>query len=224
MVILKTIPKLTEYTDYAELVQPPMFSYGFFLPQTLFIFIICIVYSILPKSELVTLFGLVYFVIGSFVYKYQLLYAMDHRQHSTGRAWSIICNRVIVGLVFFQLIMAGQLALLTAIKRSLLMVPLLIGTIWFGYFYRRTFSPLMSFIALRSLKGDDDGEPIVLGESRYANDTDHSGPVVDESTETGLRYINPSLILALEGVWLTSRRPNGSGRDASREEEEEENV
>ena len=78
----------------------------------------------------------------------------------------------------------------------------------------------MSFIALRSLKGDDDAEPIVLGESRYANDTDHGGPVVDESTETGLRYINPSLILPLEDVWVSKRRSNGNGHDASREEEE----
>ena len=197
-----------------------MFSYGFFLPQTLFIFIICIVYSILPKSELVTIFGLIYFIIGSFVYKYQLLYAMDHRQHSTGRAWSIICNRVIVGLVVFQLIMAGQLALLTAIKRSLLVVPLLIGTIWFGYFYRGTYNPLMSFIALRSLKGDDDAEPIVLGESRYANDTDNGGAVVDESTETGLRYINPSLILLLEDAWVSKRQSRGSAHDANRGGEE----
>ena len=199
-------------SDYAELVQPPVFSYGFYLPQTILIFIICIVYSVLPTGELVTLFGLIYFVIGFFVYKYQLLYAMDHRQHSTGRAWTIICNRILVGLLVFQLAMLGQLALLTAIKRSIILLPLLIGTVWFFYFFRKTHEPLMKYIALRSL--DEDGvERISLGESRYDTET-AAGRLVDDSSETGLRYINPSLIIPLEEVWLTKR--NANGRDPSR--------
>ncbi|MCJ1319438.1 hypothetical protein MMC15_004774 [Xylographa vitiligo] len=205
--------------DYAELVQPPMFSYGFFLPQTLFIFIVCIVYSILPKGELVTLFGLIYFIIGSFIYKYQLLYAMDHRKHSTGRAWSIICHRVIVGLLVFQLAMAGQLALLTAIKRSLLVVPLLAGTIWFGYFYSRSYDPLMKFIALRSLHRDDDAEVISLSQSRFDNDTEE-GRVVDTSERTGLRFINPSLIAPLEDVWVSKNSVNGTHHTSNGGEED----
>jgi len=185
-----------------------MFSYGFFLPQTLFIFIICIVYSILPRSELVTLFGLIYFIFGSFIYKYQLLYAMDHRQHSTGRAWSIICHRIIVGLFVFQLAMACELAFKIAIRRSLLILPLLIGTVWFGYFYRRTYNPLMKYIALRSLHREDDGDTIPLSESRDAFDT-NGGAAVDESEETGRRFINPSLIVPLEHVWLAKKHSNG---------------
>lgn len=178
--------------DYAELVQPPIFSYGFYLPQTILIFIICTVYSVLPGSWMVLFFGLIYFVLGSFIYKYQLLYAMDHRQHSTGRAWPIICNRVVLGLVVFQLAIAGDLALKTAIKRSILIIPLLSGTIWFSYYFRKTYEPLMTFIALRSIdrKGHFDGTG--RGESRYASETDH-GRTVDEEEETGLRFINPSL-------------------------------
>ncbi|MCJ1474664.1 hypothetical protein MMC13_003324 [Lambiella insularis] len=200
--------------DYAELVQPPMFSYGFFLPQTLFIFIICIVYSILPKGELVTFFGLIYFVIGSFIYKYQLLYAMDHRQHSTGRAWSIICHRIIVGLLVFQLAMAGQLALLTALKRSLLVVPLFVGTVWFGLFYRKSYDPLMRFIALRSLHRDDDADIISLSQSRFDTETE-GGRIVDTSEETGLRFINPSLIVPLEDAWVSKKQADGVNHDAN---------
>lgn len=200
---------LIGFIDYAELVQPPVFSYGFYLPQTLLIFIICIVYSVLPKSELVTLFGLIYFIIGSFIYKYQLLYAMDHRRHSTGRAWTIICNRVVVGLLVFQLAMTGQLAGRSAVKRAILVVPLLVGTVWFAYFYRRTYEPLMKFIALRSLHHDDQphGEP--LGESRYDSETDR-GRAVDEDRGTGMRFINPSLIIPLEDVWIMNKRMSGS--------------
>ncbi|KAK4984685.1 hypothetical protein LTR28_002278, partial [Elasticomyces elasticus] len=64
---------ISENADYAELVQPATFSYGFYLPQTILIFIICTVYSVLRESWKVLLSGLAYFMIGSFVYKYQLL-------------------------------------------------------------------------------------------------------------------------------------------------------
>ncbi|MCJ1313410.1 hypothetical protein MMC25_007088 [Agyrium rufum] len=202
--------------DYAELVQPPVFSYGFFLPQTILIFIICLVYSILPDGELVTFFGLLYFIIGSFIYKYQLLYAMDHRQHSTGRAWIIICNRILVGLVVFQLAMLGTIAGRSAVKSSLLIVPLLVGTVWFGYFYRRSYQPLMKYIALRSLH-DDEAEVLSLGESRYATDT-AGGRMVDESEETGIRFINPSLIIPLEDVWIAKRNMDARERRNGNEE------
>ena len=220
--------------DYAELVQPPVFSYGFFLPQTILIFIICTVYSVLPGSFLVLFFGLVYFLLGGFIYKYQLLYAMDHRQHSTGRAWSIICNRIVVGLVVFQLAMAGVLALKLAIKRSILVVPLVAATIWFIFFYNRTYEPLMRFIALRSLyreegaaaredraERDGFGDPMEEGavesvESRYDAETDR-GRAVDEDDVTGLRFVNPSLVIPLEEMWVAKGRiergGQGSGDD-----------
>ena len=198
--------------DYAELVQPPVFSYGFFLPQTILIFIICTVYSILPGSFLVLLFGLVYFLIGGFIYKYQLLYAMDHRQHSTGRAWSIICNRIVIGLVVFQLAMAGVLALKLAIKRSILIVPLLAGTVWFIFFYNRTYEPLMKFIALRSLHRDGDHsseDAVEPFEARYDSETGR-GRAVDEDDITGLRFINPSLVIPLEEMWVAKKPANGN--------------
>lgn len=175
-------------------------------------------YSVLPNSWLILFFGLTYFVIGSFTYKYQLLYAMDHREHSTGKAWPIICNRIIVGLIFFQIAMTGVLTLRTAIKRSLLILPLLVGTIWFAVYFQRSFDPLMKFIALRSLKGE--GMPEVpLGESRYDRDT-AGGRAVDESDQTGLRYMNPSVVIPLEDVWVSKRRPNQSNGSDEGEAEE----
>ncbi|KAJ6116029.1 hypothetical protein N7523_006446 [Penicillium sp. IBT 18751x] len=144
--------------EYAELSTPPKFSYGLTIPQTILVLIICIVYSIFPSSWLICLFGLVYFSIGQFIYKYQLLYAMDHQQHSTGRAWPMICNRVFIGLVVYQLAMIGVLALRTAATRQLLLVPLLVPllifTVWFTYWFSRTYEPLMKFIALKSINRD----------------------------------------------------------------------
>lgn len=187
-------------TDFAELVQPPVFSYGFYLPQTILIFVICMVYSVLPYSWMVLLAGIAYFIIGYFVHKYQLLYAMDHHQHSTGRGWMMICDRVIVGTIFFQVTMASQLLFKQAYYRSGLVVPLILATIWFSYRYSRTYRPLMKFIALKSLKiAEHSNLSRVLQEqdSLAATARLHRPNLqtVDEVRERGLRFVNPSLIL-----------------------------
>ena len=183
-----------------------MFSYGFYLPQTLLIFIICIVYSTLPASWFILFFGLIYFTLGSFIYKYQLLYAMDHRQHSTGKAWPIICNRIVLGLAVFQITMAGILGLSQAWKRAILVIPLLVFTVWFTVFYQRTYEPLMKFIAIRSLNHDPPfGALTEESRSRYESETG-GGRNIDENEQTGLRYINPSLIVPLQGVWLAKKQ------------------
>lgn len=206
--------RLIDVLDYAELVQPPVFSYGFYLPQSILIFIVCIVYSVLPASWFMLFFGLLYFLIGSFTYKYQLLYAMDHRRHSTGRAWPIICNRIVLGLIVFQLALAGILGLNLAVYRAVLVVPLIAFSIWFIVYYQRTYEPLMKFIAIRSLNHDPPFGAIAQGESRYESETSH-GRNVDENEETGLRYINPSMILPLEDLWLAKKGPEGASQIGS---------
>ena len=227
--------------DYAELVQPPIFSYGFYLPTALLIFIICMVYSVLRESWQILLAGLVYFALGHFVYKYQLLYAMDNQQQATGRAWVMICDRIFVGLVFFQLATTGQLLLKTAITRGVLMLPLMIATIWIAIGYGRTYKPLMKFIALRSVKlgeqyTDHDPPPDASVDSlhevnstsstdlaperrAWADDssqpehthyeeprtTTHSQDVA-ASKGTRLRFVNPSLVIPLDSVWIADKR------------------
>lgn len=211
--------------EYAELSTPPRFSYAFSIPQTILVFILCVVYSVFPSSWLICLCGLIYFILGKYIYKYQLLYAMDHQQHSTGLAWPMICSRVFVGLVVFQLAMIGVLALRRAIARSLLVVPLLGATVWFTYFFARTYEPLMKFIALRSIdqnpqdsgsdsaSGRDEGgeslrsppPPIFSPPSGLDRD---SIPVLIAGREVGLRlkkYVNPSLILPLDEPWIPGR-------------------
>lgn len=196
--------------DFAEIHQPPVFSYGFFLPQTMLIFIICLVYSILPTSWLIVLCGVIYFCIGGFIYKYQLLYAMDHRQHSTGRAWPMICNRVITGLVVFQLVMIGYLVLQTAVTGAGFVVPALIGTLWFSVYFVRTYEPLTKYIALRSIVRPDSINLPTPTESRWDSDTNY-GREIDTDPETGLRYIYPRLYEPLEKVWIVRDVSNGAG-------------
>ncbi|KAJ5143888.1 uncharacterized protein N7515_002675 [Penicillium bovifimosum] len=208
--------------EYAELSTPPKFSYGFSIPQTILILVICVVYSVFPSSWLICLFGLIYFTIGKFIYKYQLLYAMDHQQHSTGRAWPMICNRVFVGLVVHQLAMIGVLALRRAITRSLLLVPLLGFTVWFSYWFGRTYEPLMKFIALKSINRDQPGGGDV-SPSSSSTFSPPSGldrdslPIRIAGHELELRfkkYVNPSLIVPLHAAWLPRRGPGPNGNSA----------
>ncbi|KAK1143431.1 hypothetical protein N8T08_006759 [Aspergillus melleus] len=196
--------------DYAELSTPPTFSYGYSIPQTILILVICVVYSVFPSSWLICLFGLVYFTIGRFIYKYQLLYAMNHQQHSTGRAWPMICSRVLVGLMFFQLAMIGVLSLRRAITRSLLLVPLLGATVWFSYFFSRSYEPLMKFIALKSIDRDRPGggdispSPSATFSPPSGLDRDALPPCfgTPELNSRLRKYVNPSLILPLSDAWL----------------------
>lgn len=158
------------------------------------------VYSVLRDSWQVLLTGLAYFMIGLFVHKYQLLYAMEHRQHSTGRGWTMMCDRLIGGAILFQITVAGQLALKKAFKRAALVTPLVIATLWFFYLYARTYRPLMKFIALRSLRNPKATE---LGrdvqEEAVASGQDGHRPIgrltLDEARERGQRFENPALTM-----------------------------
>ncbi|KAJ8069696.1 hypothetical protein OCU04_000121 [Sclerotinia nivalis] len=210
--------------DYAELVQPPIFSYGFYLPSALLVYILCIVYSIQPAGYLVLLFGMAYFALGYYTYKYQLLYAMDHPQHATGGAWPMIVYRLLVGLGFFQLTMAGVIALRKAFTPAILVVPLIPFTIWYSYYFRRNFQPLMKFIALRSIRRDSNPDINIAGEDIGINRPPghiQRGTTVDEARERGTRYINPSLTVPLEKIWINKApdsEPNESTPQLDREE------
>jgi hypothetical protein len=133
------------------------------------------------------------------VYKYQLLYAMDSQQHSTGKGWVIIVDRIIVGLVIFQITMAGQLALRLAFKRSVLILPLVIVTLWFSIIYNRNYTPLMTYIALKSIKRAEHDGANGAGGSAARRDRGYrrrsmNFATVDEERERGMRFINPNLI------------------------------
>lgn len=207
--------------DYAELVQPPIFKYGFYLPTSLLVLILCIVYSILPAGFLVLLFGLIYFVLGYWTYKYQLLYAMDHPQHSTGAAWTIIAYRVMLGLGIFQTAMAGVIALKQNFTAAALVVPLLGFTVWFSFFYEKTYEPLTKYIALRSIRRDDDDLINIadehVGIHRPPGRGRRTSMTVDEDRERGLKFINPSLVVPLEKVWINENPSDVDEAQADRQ-------
>ncbi|KAI5866545.1 DUF221-domain-containing protein [Durotheca rogersii] len=193
--------------DFAKLVQPSLFNYGFYLPTALLVFILCLVYSILPGSHIVLALGLFYFALGYLVYKYQLLYSMDQPQHATGGAWPMICNRIIVGLVTFQLIMVAILVLRAAFIAASFIAPLIVLTFWYNVYSHRRFTPLTQFIALRSIKRTSDADL----ETRPGRDSNQAPgqrrltrrmSTIDEDREKGMRFVNPSLVVPLEQPWI----------------------
>ncbi|KAK4156648.1 hypothetical protein C8A00DRAFT_40942 [Chaetomidium leptoderma] len=194
--------------DFAQMTQPPMFYYGFYLPTALLVFILCLVYSTIPGGFLVLGLGLVYFSLGYFTYKYQLLYAMDQPQHATGGAWRMICYRIMLGLVVFQLTMSGYLALKKAFTVALLLAPLFIATLWYGWDFRKRVEPLTRFISLRSInRAGEDRESAILdedfgGSGEEQREVLRRGSTVDEDREKGLRFVNPSMVMPLEQPWI----------------------
>lgn len=220
--------------DFSQVVVPPTFSYGFYLPTALLIFILCLVYSVLPRGFIVLAVGIVYFVLGYFTYKYQLLYAMEQPQHATGGAWRIICHRIVLGLIVFQITMAGYLVLQQAFFASSLVVPLGIGTIWYSYYWRRKFEPLTNAIALRSIRRHHSGNTTpdqndTVGDSLIYDEA-FGGPgrepaiqalrnrrrsTVDEDREKGQRFVNPSLVMPLEQPWIYADPPPLLAREST---------
>ncbi|CCK67952.1 Csc1p KNAG_0A02630 [Huiozyma naganishii CBS 8797] len=134
-----------------ELYSPPIFNFGLQLPQPILILIITLIYSVMSTKIVAS--GLTYFVIGYYVYKYQLIYATDHLPHSTGKVWPLIYRRVIAGLLLFQLTMAGTLAgfeggwVLTS-----WLLPLPFITLSFLWDFEKNYLPLSQYIALSAIR------------------------------------------------------------------------
>ncbi|POR38094.1 Calcium permeable stress-gated cation channel 1 [Tolypocladium paradoxum] len=201
--------------DYAELRNPPVFQYGFYLPTALLVFNLCLIYSVLKWGFVILVFGTIYFVLGYFTFKYMVMYAMDQPQHATGGAWRIICYRIVVGLVVFEVVMVGQIASLAAFVQSVTILPLIPFTIWYSVYFKRRFEPLTKYIALRAIKSGNhaDSEEAVddafegEDEPRQSQALLRRGSTLDEFKEKGLVFVNPSLVVPLHQPWIYNDPP-----------------
>ncbi|KAK2049078.1 DUF221-domain-containing protein [Colletotrichum somersetense] len=185
--------------DFAEIMRPTVFSYGFYLPTALLVFMLCLVYSTLEYGYRILTVGIVYFILGYFTYKYQLLYAMDQPQHATGGAWRIISYRIVLGLFITQVVLSSIMALQLAFVQAVAVLPLVVFTIWYSVYFKRRFDPLTRYISLRSIRAGTDVEDdeAVLDEDfegpRPAQGLLRRGSTVDEDKEKGMTFVNPSL-------------------------------
>lgn len=180
-IILKT-PRDYRFYYYT----PPMFDFGLQVPQHILIFIIILIYSVV-STKIVTS-GLIYFILGYLVYKYQLIYTCVHPPHSTGKVWTMIFRRLMLGLVLFQLFMCGTLALEGAILLALLSSPLVFVTLVITWNFEMHYLPLNKFIALRAIQNpydfdkEFDDDRLEISDSNNQNQTEEAG----EADETSL--------------------------------------
>lgn len=134
-----------------EIYNPPIFNFGLQLPQPILILIITLIYSVMSTKIVAS--SLAYFVIGYYVYKYQLIYATDHLPHSTGKVWPLIFRRIIMGLLLSQLTMAGTLAGFEGgWVLSSWLSPLPFITLSFLWDFETNYLPLSQYIALSSIR------------------------------------------------------------------------
>ncbi|KAG2735807.1 hypothetical protein G9P44_002021 [Scheffersomyces stipitis] len=195
--------------DYLQLYKPPVFNFGLHLPQPILILIITIVYSVMSTKILTA--GLLYFLIGYFVYKYQLLYACIHPPHSTGKVWPLVFRRVILGLLIFQLTMVGTLALQEAYLCASFLAPLPAITIFFLWSFQNSYIPLSMFIALRAIENNqlgthDDEEAYFATVGSTSTEEDVNSKTVDERRELNTTYEYPNLLDSLDGPLIAIDR------------------
>ncbi|ODV97936.1 hypothetical protein PACTADRAFT_24971, partial [Pachysolen tannophilus NRRL Y-2460] len=204
---------------YQNLYKPPSFNFGLQLPQPILILIITIIYSVMSTKILAC--GLIYFIIGYYVFKFQLIYSCIHPQHSTGKVWATIFRRLVLGLLIFQLTMVGTLALQKAYLLASLLTPLPVLTLWFLIDFQRHYLPLNNFIALTAIKDHfnrnsrsgssngnygseaQNGVPSIRTSTSSSLDiTGNPTKTIDERRELNQTYDFPNMIKSLDGPWL----------------------
>ncbi|EPY54056.1 DUF221 family protein [Schizosaccharomyces cryophilus OY26] len=164
--------------DYRKLERPDSFSIGIYLPQPMFILMICLCYSII--SPLILIFGLIYFVIGFLIYKYELIYQMEHPQHSTGKLWGMIFERIVFGCLLLQLTMMGLMSLRKAYWLSTVIFPLFCFTLTSAYNFSNMIQPAMEFVSLYYIRMSRSNQQVSESSSR--------------SSEGSTAYIHPGFI------------------------------
>ncbi|CDZ98226.1 Uncharacterized conserved protein [Phaffia rhodozyma] len=142
--------------DFAELNAPPMLNYGTVYPQAILVFTVTLMYSVI--SPLVLVFGAIYFGMGYLVYKYKLLFVFYKPYESSGQAWPITFSRLLLGVMLFQIFMAGLFLLQRAYIISGLMIPLLSLTLVWSFQIYKLYQPLCQSVSLSLIADVQKGE------------------------------------------------------------------
>jgi len=95
----------TSKRDKRKLGKPSKFPYDEQYGHHLLIFTLVMVYSTL--SPFILPFGLIYFVIAMMCSFYNILYVYKTEYEGGGNFWPALVNRIMLGLVIYQLTMIG---------------------------------------------------------------------------------------------------------------------
>ncbi|KAF8756367.1 hypothetical protein RHS01_04471 [Rhizoctonia solani] len=89
--------------EIREWTKPPEFDFAVYYSNILFMAAVGLMYA--PLAPLVALAAAVVFWLSSLVYKYQLMFVFVSKVESGGRLWNVVMNRLLVGVIFMNLIM-----------------------------------------------------------------------------------------------------------------------
>ncbi|KAF9469984.1 hypothetical protein BDZ94DRAFT_1243684 [Collybia nuda] len=89
--------------DIREWTQPPEFQYAIYYSNILFMGAVGLVFA--PLAPLVVVAAAVVFWLGSWVYKYQLMFVFVSKVESGGRLWNVVINRLLFSVLLMQALM-----------------------------------------------------------------------------------------------------------------------
>ncbi|KAK9767380.1 hypothetical protein K7432_002865 [Basidiobolus ranarum] len=142
------ISKLTCQTprDRSEYLSPVFVNYGTMYSVPVLLFIVILTYSTI--SPLITIFGTLYSLIGYTIYRHHLIYVYRTRYDSGGSSWPVLFQRLLWGLILFQLTMTAVLSLKDVKWLSGLTFPLVFITMLFGYFCEQNLTRYAKVLSL----------------------------------------------------------------------------
>ncbi|KAJ1306005.1 hypothetical protein OPQ81_010720 [Rhizoctonia solani] len=95
--------------EIREWTKPPEFDFAVYYSNILFMAAVGLMYA--PLAPLVALAATIVFWLSSFVYKYQLMFVFVSKVESGGRLWNVVMNRLLVSVIFMNLIMTLTIGL-----------------------------------------------------------------------------------------------------------------
>ncbi|KAJ3239020.1 hypothetical protein HDU78_003085 [Chytriomyces hyalinus] len=124
-------------------------NFGILYPIHILIFIIALVYSVV--APIILLPATIYFGLGYLVYRNQLLFVYVKEWEAYGRHWTMAFSRIIIGLIIFQITMAGMFLIKGANYCSIVPVLLIPTTVIFHAHCMETFQKRTRIIPLDQL-------------------------------------------------------------------------
>ncbi|CAN8303880.1 unnamed protein product [Cochlearia groenlandica] len=147
--------------EVKEAWYPGDLNYATRVPGDMLILTITFCYSVI--APLILVFGVIYFGLGWLILRNQALKVYVPSYESNGRMWPHIHTRILAALFLFQVVMFGYLGVKFFVW-AVLVVPLIVATLVFGYVCRLKFYGGFEHTALevacRELKQSPDLEEI----------------------------------------------------------------
>jgi len=129
---------VTEF-ERNQVTSPDTINYGTEYAMHLLIWIIGLTYA--PISPYLVPFIAIFFIFGTLVARYQLLYLFAPRYESGGALFPLVFNRIMVGCIVSHLTLIGVFSLKQGYIQSTLMVVIVFAAIIFWKFVNDNLAP-----------------------------------------------------------------------------------